>query len=473
MIKLEYFHPIKFRPSKLNFLSFRKFQVFQYRHYSSNGNSNNDNDGGNNSSSLKRYECVEELMCKEPMVKPKIKASNWRHDDFIKKISAKQKYSSILNNKDNVDLSLLKQQQQLVPKTMSDSCVEKFLPLKSDVELLEDYISPYGGIRLGKIFENLDLLAGASAYKHCEIDKSNLAPFLIVTASVDRLDLLIKHLKINDLRLIGHVTYVGYSSMEVLIKMESLKDGVMQKIETNPEYIFNENQDKLEMIMIARFTMVAKDPKTGQAARVNPLQLENEKQKRLFQMGKARKIESAAKSLNKLPPTEDERLLIHDLYLEYRKYADTKRKEKKPDDIIWMDETIMESVVLMQPQYRNIHGFIFGGYLMKLAYELAFSNASVFLRNRPVFLALDEISFRKPVLIGSVLSLSSQIVYSPGTPHQSFQVAVTADVLDIEKEKRDTTNIFHFTFTSYDIINVRRVIPNTYGDLMKFLEDFL
>nr|CAG8433584.1 14268_t:CDS:2 [Entrophospora candida] len=378
------------------------------------------------------------------MVKPKTKASNWRHDDFIKKISAKQKYSSILNNKDNVDLSLLKQQQQLVPKTMSDSCVEKFLPLKSDAELLEDYISPYGGIRLGKIFENLDLLAGASAYKHCEIDKSNLAPFLIVTASVDRLDLLIKYLKINDLRLIGHVTYVGYSSMEVLIKMESLKDGVMQKIEKNPEYIFNENQDKLETIMIARFTMVAKDPTTGQAARVNPLQLENENQKRLFQMGKARKIESAAKSLNKLPPTKDERLLIHDLYLEYSKYADTKRKEKKPDDIMWMDETIMESVVLMQPQYRNLHGFIFG--------------------------ALDEISFRKPVPIGSVLSLSSQIVYSPGTPHQSFQVAVIADVLDIEKEKRDTTNIFHFTFTSYNIINVRRVIPNTYGDLMKFLE---
>ncbi|CAG8638062.1 15550_t:CDS:2, partial [Funneliformis caledonium] len=202
------------------------------------------------------------------------------------------------------------------------------------------------------------------------------------------------------------------------------------------------------------------------SVQVNPLQLENDNQKKLFQITeeqKNRRLNSAATALSKLPPTEEEKLIIHDCYLEYCKYA-----EKTLENMKWMDETIMESVTLMQPQKRNIHGFVFGGYLMKLAYELAFSNASVFLKSRPTFLALDEISFRKPVHIGSILIMTSQIVYAPGPPHKSFQVAVTADVLDIEKETRDTTNIFHFTFNSDN--PVRKIMPKTYHESMKLIE---
>jgi len=47
------------------------------------------------------------------------------------------------------------------------------------------------------------------------------------------------------------------------------------------------------------------------------------------------------------------------------------------------------------------------------------------LKSRAKFLALDEISFRKPVPIGSILIMTSQIVYAPGSPHRSFQVAVS------------------------------------------------
>ena len=91
---------------------------------------------------------------------------------------------------------------------------------------------------------------------------------------------------------------------------------------------------------------------------------------------------------------------------------------------------------------------IFGGYLMRLAYELAFCNASVFIKHRPLFLALDEISFRKPVPIGTFLALDSQIVFAEGGDHRSFQVMVKADVFDIQKGTRETTNNFWFTFTN-------------------------
>jgi len=61
--------------------------------------------------------------------------------------------------------------------------------------------------------EDLDALAGAIAYKHADDGKPNSMPLTIVTASVDRIDWL-KPLDVCDLRLSGHVTYVGYSSME-------------------------------------------------------------------------------------------------------------------------------------------------------------------------------------------------------------------------------------------------------------------
>lgn len=67
--------------------------------------------------------------------------------------------------------------------------------------------------RYGKILEDLDAMAGAISYKHCDDGKTDSTPLTIVTASVDRIDFL-KPWGIKDLRLSGHVTFVGYSSME-------------------------------------------------------------------------------------------------------------------------------------------------------------------------------------------------------------------------------------------------------------------
>ena|SRR5690554_1365765 len=106
---------------------------------------------------------------------------------------------------------------------------------------------------------------------------------------------------------------------------------------------------------------------------------------------------------------------------------------------------------------------------MRLAYELAFCNASVFISSRPTFLALDEISFRKPVPIGTFLALDSQIAYAEGNGHHSFQVMVKADVLDVKKGTRETTNTFWFTFTN-PIKGAPRIMPRTYAESMMYLE---
>ncbi|CAG8478608.1 35487_t:CDS:2 [Gigaspora margarita] len=344
-----------------------------------------------------------------------IKTSYWI-DDLIKK-----KYPKDISGSFTIP------KRVLTSKKMTDSYVEEFLPFKSDPDLLEDYINS----DVGMIFQDLDLFAKTIAFKHCENGNADSFPLTLVTASVDRLDLF-NPIPIADIRL------------SVLIKMEALEEGVLKNIQPRPEV----NRDALPMcqsILNARFIMVARDPFTGRAAQAR------------------RKAESAS-SLNKVPPTEEEKELIHKLFLEHNNFAG------KHNNFVWMDETIMESVTLMSPQNRNIHGYVFGGYLMLLAYELAFSNACLFLRSRPRFLALDDISFRKSVPIGSILNMSSQIVYAPGPPHKSFQVAVKADVIDFESEKRETTNVFHFTFASKDVDDVRRVMPKTYDEALKYIE---
>lgn len=67
-------------------------------------------------------------------------------------------------------------------------------------------------------------------------------------------------------------------------------------------------------------------------------------------------------SLTKRPPTQEERFLIHDLFLEYSAYDDPQSKIKKPDNIQWMADTKMSAIHIMQPQDRNIHDKVLAGF---------------------------------------------------------------------------------------------------------------
>ncbi|KAJ3217906.1 Acyl-coenzyme A thioesterase 9, mitochondrial [Dinochytrium kinnereticum] len=342
-----------------------------------------------------------------------------------------------------------KPQTKPVPilKSMSDSFVDEYLLFKSEEGVREDYVNSYGSIRIGKVLEDLDALAGSVAYRHCDDGRDDTPPLTIVTASVDRIDMINRIPVDKDICLSGCVTYVGTSSMEISLKMETLPDGI------SPAELFTKSAaERVSMfatspgvkpILAAKFTMVARDNETNKAAKVNQLKLESEEERRLFRLGaeqKARKKVASQTSLTKIPPSTEEMLLVHDLYLETKKYLDPSARTPKPDNAIWMEDTIQRSLVMCMPQDRNIHNFIFGGYLMRLAYELSYSTAIIFSKSRVYFVALDDITFKLPVPIGSLLSLSAQVVYSAGSPSRSFQVRVRADVIDPLKGQSDMSN---------------------------------
>lgn len=116
----------------------------------------------------------------------RLKLSNPKVYDII---TQKRPTASVANNSNLV-------------KGMCDSYVEEFIRFKSNPQVKEDYLNYYGGIRIGKILEDLDALAGSISYLHCE-DTSDV---IIVTASVDRIDLLTSIPPDKDLRISGHVS---------------------------------------------------------------------------------------------------------------------------------------------------------------------------------------------------------------------------------------------------------------------------
>ncbi|KAJ1964236.1 hypothetical protein GGI12_001560, partial [Dipsacomyces acuminosporus] len=350
-------------------------------------------------------------------------------------------YMSILQRITNENSSDVRRPRQpLVLKKISDSVTETFLPFKDNRELREQYVNYYGKIRLGKVLEDLDRLAGAVAYKHASDAQGELAPIVFVTASVDRIDLKAKLCPDRNYRMVGTVTYVGFSSLEIYIQVQSIPEpGASNDPEPN---------------LVARFTMVGRDKYTGKAA----------------QHIKEHKKSLANRNLYKRPPSEEERLVIHQLWLETNKFQESNYGShvSLPDDMIWLDKTVMDSVTVCFPSERNVHNKIFGGYLMRLAHELSFANGSVFTQSRPSYVSLDDFSFKKPVNIGSILKLSSEVVYSE-PENKTFQVAVSADVIDNMKNTMERTNTFYFNFYCPRGL-VRKVVPRSYKDMMKYLE---
>ncbi|ORY21849.1 HotDog domain-containing protein [Naematelia encephala] len=386
------------------------------------------------------------------------------------------------SQRDTHDLPQLSEEERKElqrPKHMSESYTTFDLPLASDRALLDGYINTSGGFRMGKLLEHLDSLAGAVAYRHClpsptiqsaetgtSFHKaSERAGLYLATASADRLDMFgrLNRDNVRDLRFSGFVTWTGTSSMEVVVKMQG---------STTP----SSSEGGWQTLMLGRFAMVCRDAITHKARPVPRLIVETEEEKALWKLGedhRRRQKESSLMALDKVPPSSEEAKELHDLMLQV---VDRKVDEIEGEKIVPIRDTELESVQLMFPQDRNLHGKVFGGILMRLAFELCFTNTAIFASKPLRFLALDSITFRLPVPIGAVLRLTSKVVKTT-RPHQGeggeakVHVVVRAEVEEVETGLRRETNTFYFTMAKEDHEPLgRTVVPSTYAEAMSYLE---
>ncbi|KAG1708488.1 Acyl-coenzyme A thioesterase 9, mitochondrial [Nymphon striatum] len=391
-------------------------------------------------------------------------------------VGAQKHYCPKPMDRSHLFSSLPKSQEELPPRKMKDSYDECFIPLSNNINLREKYVNHRGGVRFGRILEDLDLFAVWLCYKHCVIPgqkEGDQSPLTIVTALVDQINLFGKHLRTDcDIKLCGNVTWVGKSSLQSSMT-------VLQMIE-----------GKWEHQMDACFVLVARDPNNAQAGFVNPLEAETKSEKLMLQQGeenKKRRQLVSSQSLLKQPPNLSESQLIHNQFLQtVDSKAETFKARIKPAGSVCMEDAKLKNVLICHPQernrtnkvfggfimrqafelawangyvYRNIHNKVFGGFLMVQAYELAYATSLVFSKSRPFITYVDDILFRKPVEIGSLLYLLSQVAYTDG---DNMQIRVHAYVKNPELGTQDTTNVFHFTFKTVDKKAVPEVIPMAY-----------
>ncbi|KAI9279284.1 HotDog domain-containing protein [Sporodiniella umbellata] len=318
----------------------------------------------------------------------------------------------------------------LLEKKMSDSYMEKYLAFKSDPVLLEEYIDSNRKIRMGKILEDLDDLGASVAYKHVHNRDLNAPNITMVTASMERLDLFLPEAEVQNYKISGHVTFVGSSSLEVSVKMDICQEPSRSLTANPPKALTPLTKNTL---LAVRFIMVALDSSTQLPTKINSLVPTSEEEKDAIEMARQRKDQMARKSNGHKKPDTFDLKLVQNLL------------EDDDTNKVKMSDSGIESNVFMFPQYRNVQNHIFGGYLMRQAYELAFSNACLYMKSFSPFLhSIDKIIFKKPVLIGSLLNLKSTVIL---TDDFTMQIRVVAELVHLEKE-RELTNEFYFTFVT-------------------------
>ena len=170
--------------------------------------------------------------------------------------------------------------------------------------------------------------------------------------------------------------------------------------------------DAGKLVLEALFTFVAKDRNTGRGAKINPLKPQSdveqkwfaEAQSRAMSKKAARKATSSERALQIAQREADVALLMEAA----RPYAHLPALAGYGVDTLPISSTQLSNTLITQPQHQNTAGRVFGGFLMRRAFEIAFSCCYVFAGSRPHFLAVDDVTFKRPVDVGTMLQCDTQ-----------------------------------------------------------------
>jgi len=332
------------------------------------------------------------------------------------------------------------------------SRVEVSYPFDRDGFLREAYRNPWNGLRLGRLFEDLDALAGNIAFFHADRGLPEGQQPIIVTASVDRIRLRERQDDVNAAQhLSGQVTWTGTSSME--IKMQFVREGAPGGKPWLEAYV----------------TFVTLDRQTKRPTKIAPVVPRTDSEVADYAAGEARAAKKRERRKHHSGETYPDAVIVMAKELLAKAGPLLNLPSLADPHSILMSATTMQNAMIAQPQFQNLHSRIFGGFLLRRAFELAFATAYVFGGVQPKFLEVDEVSFQSPVDVGDLLVFNSRVVYTDSgylreyyerscsgeNDQQSeevplIHVEVEAWVTVPEEAKARLSNQFYFTFAAAD-----------------------
>ena len=81
-------------------------------------------------------------------------------DGFYQRIGASKYFNMAYKDERKSLMDLLpRDRSELPPRKMSDSFVTAIVPLKTDLGLRDRYANCHGGVRVGRLFEDIDAMA--------------------------------------------------------------------------------------------------------------------------------------------------------------------------------------------------------------------------------------------------------------------------------------------------------------------------
>ena len=323
------------------------------------------------------------------------------------------------------------------------------LPFSTDRELARHFLVSErdiaGNIRFGKLLETLDKVAEntALAYVHRFYPTAR-----VVTAAIDSIIVRNPADTMHDLVFSAQINHVGKSSVEVGIRVEHLGGRSCH-------------------VASCYFTMVARSTDCNEAKSLTlpPLDYRSDLEKKRYNKANIRR-QNYRDTLVKAEemPSLDEYLFLKGLH---------KEQENPVFNGILAKDLLLESHCRAYPDQENVPRTIFGGYLIRRAYEVAALAAEMIAPDRVIPCMVNRINFNQPVLLGDQLKFSARVVYTGKTT-----ISVQSDIERFNRGagEKALSNSCLFTFTNVDNeMNSRKVpfiYPTTYAEDARFLNAY-
>lgn len=328
----------------------------------------------------------------------------------------------------------------------ADTSRSLLLPLGSDPALRRRFMvvdeTMPGNLRFGLLLEVLDKLAEETALAFAQ----RLHPQArVVTAAIDNIFIRNAADVGRDIAFHARINHVGRSSMEVGIRVEHPGNPALH-------------------IASCYFTMVARSGSDEAAASLTlpPLTYhEGEEQERMAKALASREIYRQQQQAGLAAPSAEEFVLFHRLHL---------AQDEKGFAGDLAGRLTSESWERMYPEQENVPQSIFGGYLIRRAYELAAICAEQLALERPVIVAVNRINFFHPVRLDDKLHFTARIVYSGAT---SLVVEANIERISRDRSSKAISNSCLFTFVNVDRTltpqPIPPIYPTTYGEDARYL----
>ena len=322
----------------------------------------------------------------------------------------------------------------------------KVLPLTSDEVLKRRFMvldEPIkANMRFGLLLEVLDKVAEEAALAYVNRFHPEAR---VVTAAID--NIVIRHVTdmSRDMHFKARINHVGRSSLEVGIRVEQPGGPVRH-------------------IASCYFTMVAR---SGHGEEVVSVALpgldyngELEKQRADKALQRRQEYKQQQAALRE-PPSREEFQMLTDLH---------SAQDEPGFNGLLAGKLTADAWERMYPEQENVPKKIFGGYLIRRAFELSSICSEQVAPNRAIPAAVNRINFFHPVRMGDTLHYTTRVVYTNG----SF-ICVEANIERISRDKttKALSNSCLFTFVNVDADLNRRpvpaVYPTNYGEDARYL----